>query len=112
MVKRSSGTSTAGEEPALKQHLVLWQAQDAGLVAGTLLGKATPVYLSNHVLFWGIQWSVERTCWNSIKRWFVEIKPDKTGATGRHIPHGRCGFGYWFSQSLGPSQAHGDKGNW
>ena len=52
--------SSAGEEAALKQCPVPWQAQDVGLVAGTLLGRATLAYLPHHILFWGIQWSVEK----------------------------------------------------
>lgn len=52
--------SSAGEEAALKQCPVLWQAQDVGLVAGALLVRATPAYLPDHMLFWGIQWSVEK----------------------------------------------------
>lgn len=44
----------------LKQCPVLWQAQDVGLVVGTLLGKTTPAYLQDHIVFWGIQWSVEK----------------------------------------------------
>lgn len=65
----------------MKQCPILQQAQDVGPVAGTLLGKATPAYLPDHVLFWGIQWSVEKTCWNGIRRWSVDIKPDETGVT-------------------------------
>lgn len=52
--------SSAGEEAALKQCPVPWQAQVVGLLAGTLLGRATPAYLSDHILFWGIQWCVEK----------------------------------------------------
>lgn len=52
--------SSAGEKAVLKQRPVPWQAQDVGLVAGILLRRATPVSLPGHILFQGIQWSVEK----------------------------------------------------
>lgn len=75
----------------------MWQAQEVGPVAGTLLGRATPAYLPDHVLLWGDTvvcgknmlehvlpyWNEHvhsniPTCWNmleywNIKRWSVEI---------------------------------------
>lgn len=43
--------SSTGEEAAQKQCPVPWQAQNVRLVAGTLLGRATPAYLPDHILF-------------------------------------------------------------